>query len=209
MRNCSHLVSTVLSLLTVATMAMAGGKGNKTEYREENRTEKIAAETRYEFSRTLRTGQLVKAQSGHEGSITRTYRVAYKNGRPVGKELLKEVRHEATPSLMLMSRAGWQTSRGAFTRGRVLRMNATAYAADVTGSGRTKMGYRADFGHVAVDPRVIPLGSLVFVEGYGFAIASDTGGAIKGNRIDLCYPDRHRAAAYGHKMLQVHVMRSR
>jgi 3D (Asp-Asp-Asp) domain-containing protein len=84
-------------------------------------------------------------------------------------------------------------------------MVATAYPAMVTGSGRTRLGYRADYGHVAVDPRVIPLGSLVYVEGYGFALASDTGSAIKGNRIDLCYPDWGTADRYGVKKVTVHV----
>lgn len=209
MRNCSHKVSTVWALLTVATMAMAGGQGSKTKTQVETRTEKIPAGARYEFSRTVRAGRLVKAQDGREGSIKRTFRITYKNGKAVGKELLKEERTEPTPALFWMSRAGWQTSRGAFGRGKVMTMVATAYPAMVTGTGRTRMGYRADYGHVAVDPRVIPLGSLVYVEGYGFAIASDIGGAIKGNRIDLCYPDRRTANAYGHKQVKVHIMRGR
>lgn len=209
MRNCSHKVSTVWALLTVATMAMAGGKGSKIEYRTETRTAKIAPGVRYEFSRTVRAGRLVKAQDGREGLDKKTFRITYRDGQPVGKELIKEERKEAQPALFLMNRAGWQTSRGSFGRGKVMTMLATAYPAMVTGTGRTRMGYRADYGHVAVDPRVIPLGSLLYVEGYGFALASDTGGAIKGNRIDLCYPDNHTANAFGWKKVQVHVLRNR
>lgn len=209
MRNCSHKVSTVWALLTVATMAMAGSKGSKVMTQVETRTDRIPAAIRYEFSRTVRAGRLVKAQDGRDGSVKRTFRITYKNGKAVDKELLKEERHEATPHLFLMSRAGWQTSRGSFGRGKVLSMVATAYPAMVTGTGRTKLGYRAGFGHVAVDPRKIPLGSLVFVEGYGFAIASDIGSAIKGNRIDLCYPGWGAARAYGHRRVKVHVMQVR
>ncbi|RYG44200.1 hypothetical protein EON79_15375, partial [bacterium] len=85
---------------------------------------------------------------------------------------------------------------------------ATGYHAMVTGSGRTALGMRAGYGHVAVDPRVIKLGSIVYVEGYGMAIASDTGGAIKGRRIDLCFQTRGQAMTFGRKQVKVHVLRS-
>ena len=62
------------------------------------------------------------------------------------------------------------------------------------------------YGVVAVDPRVIPLKSLVYVEGYGFAIAADTGGAIKGKRIDLCYPSRAMAKRFGRRNVRVHLL---
>ena len=74
-------------------------------------------------------------------------------------------------------------------------------------TGRTAMGLRATYGHVAVDPRVIKMGTKVFVEGYGFAIASDKGSAIKGNRIDLCFDSRSTALAFGRKKVKVHVLR--
>ena len=205
MRNCSHKVSTVGALLfAIAGMAFAA-KESKIETQVETRVTKIKAPVRYEFSRTVRSGRLVKAQDGREGVLKRTFRITYKDGKPVDKELLKEERTDPEPTLFLMSRAGWQTSRSGFGRGKVLTMVATGYHTMVTGTGRTRMGLRADYGHVAVDPRVIPLGSLVYVEGYGMAIASDTGSAIKGNRIDLCFPDYRTAARYGHKRLKVHV----
>ena len=48
---------------------------------------------------------------------------------------------------------------------------------------------------IAVDPRVIPLGTKVYVEGYGYAVAADTGGAIKGNKIDVFFPSKSDAIA--------------
>lgn len=209
MRNCSQKVSIAWALLTAATMAHAGRQESETQTQIETHTQRIESGVRYEFSRTVRPGRLVKAQEGRDGTVKKTYRITYKDHKPVAKELVKEERTEAQPTLFLMSRSGFQTSRGAFGRGKVLDMMATAYPAMVTGTGRTRLGYRAGYGHVAVDPRVIPLGSLVYVEGYGFAIASDTGSAIKGKRIDLCYPDYGTANHYGYKRVKVHVMSRR
>jgi 3D (Asp-Asp-Asp) domain-containing protein len=87
-------------------------------------------------------------------------------------------------------------------------MSASAYDPNPRGgTGRTSLGHRAKFGHVAVDPKVIPLGSLLYIEGYGFALASDTGGAIKGNRIDLCYNSRAQAFQFGRRKVKVHVLK--
>jgi 3D (Asp-Asp-Asp) domain-containing protein len=70
-------------------------------------------------------------------------------------------------------------------------MQATAYLpTDGDGKCITATGVRARHGVVAVDPRVIPLGSRVYIPGYGVALAADTGGAIKGNKIDI-YLDSH------------------
>lgn len=209
MRNCSHWVGSLLALTVVATTAMANGKGQKVEVQVETHTDRIPAGVRYEFSRTVRAGRLVKAQDGRDGFDKKTLRITYHDGKAVGTELLKENRQEAQPTLFLMSRAGWQTSRGGFNRGKVLSMVATAYPAMCTGTGITKLGYRADYGHVAVDPRVIPLGSLVYVEGYGFAIASDIGSAIKGMRIDLCFPDDATCERYGRQRVTVHLFSGR
>ncbi|RWZ60350.1 LysM peptidoglycan-binding domain-containing protein [Halobacillus fulvus] len=88
---------------------------------------------------------------------------------------------------------------------------ATAYTAYCTGcSGVTATGIdlRANPNQkvIAVDPSVIPLGSKVYVEGYGTAIAGDTGGAIKGNRIDVFIPDRGEALDFGRKSVKVQVL---
>ena len=65
-------------------------------------------------------------------------------------------------------------------------MKSTAYTpTDGGGSGRTALGNYAGKGHAAVDPDVIPLGSIVYIEGYGYAICDDIGGAIPGYVIDV------------------------
>jgi 3D (Asp-Asp-Asp) domain-containing protein len=59
---------------------------------------------------------------------------------------------------------------------------------------------------VAVDPAVIPLGTRLYVPGYGLALAADTGGAIVGNRIDLCMEDYGAAWGFGRQMVKVYVL---
>src|SRR5690606_38575897 len=90
-------------------------------------------------------------------------------------------------------------------------VSATAYTAFCNGcSGITATGINLkanpDLKVIAVDPSVIPLGSKVWVEGYGHAIAGDTGGAIKGNKIDIFMSDRSAALAFGRKQVKIKIL---
>lgn len=73
--------------------------------------------------------------------------------------------------------------------------------------GRTATGTKPKRGTVAVDPRLIPLYSKVYVEGYGWARAEDTGSAIKGRRIDVWFPSRDQALKWGVKKVKVYIFR--
>lgn len=82
--------------------------------------------------------------------------------------------------------------------GKVMTMVATAYSPEEPGlDDNTASGMKATRGVVAVDPRVIPLGTRLHVEGYGNAIAGDTGSAIKGNRIDVCFDTLEEMNSWG------------
>lgn len=90
-------------------------------------------------------------------------------------------------------------------------MESTAYTADCEGcSGVTRMGLDLnkypDAKVIAVDPSVIPLGSIVKVEGYGVAIAADIGGGINGSSIDVFIPNRSDALQWGRKSVRVEVI---
>jgi 3D (Asp-Asp-Asp) domain-containing protein/uncharacterized protein YabE (DUF348 family) len=92
--------------------------------------------------------------------------------------------------------------------GSALSMMATAYTAACSGcSGMTASGVRAGHGIVAVDPRVIPLGTRMYIPGYGKAVAGDTGGAIRGSRIDLGFNSQSDAMAFGRRAIKVYVLR--
>jgi len=99
---------------------------------------------------------------------------------------------------------------GAARRPAVIKAVVTAYTRNdpgMDGKGITFTGTKARPGVAAVDPEVIPLGSVLFVPGYGYARAEDTGGAIKGNRIDLYFEDREEAFRWGKKELDVEILR--
>lgn len=90
---------------------------------------------------------------------------------------------------------------------RAITMLATAYTADCGGcSGVTKIGRPAGHGIVAVDPHVIPLGTHLFIPGYGPAIAGDTGSAIQGNRIDLGFASLADAYQFGARQIKVYIL---
>ncbi|WP_285858217.1 3D domain-containing protein [Neobacillus niacini] len=98
---------------------------------------------------------------------------------------------------------------GAAISGQELYVSATAYSPEESGS-ITKLGYNIaanpNMKLIAVDPRVIPLGKKVWVEGYGVAIAGDTGGAIKGHKIDVLMPTYAQAIQWGRKTVKIVVL---
>jgi len=93
---------------------------------------------------------------------------------------------------------------------KIIDVTATAYAPGVADNGhwgdKTYVGTLVRKGVVAVDPSVIPMGTKLWVEGYGYAVAEDQGSAIKGNRIDLAFNDRQTALDYGIQKVKVYVL---
>lgn len=95
--------------------------------------------------------------------------------------------------------------------GKTISVTATAYTAECAGcSGVTYTGVNLNNDRnakvIAVDPSVIPLGTKVYVEGYGYATAEDIGGAIKGNRIDLHVPTKKEAYSWGRRTVDVTIL---
>lgn len=92
----------------------------------------------------------------------------------------------------------------------VIYVTSTAYSHQDTKSDYTALGYNIkknkNMKLIAVDPAVIPLGSKVWVEGYGEAVAGDTGGAIKGHKIDVLMPSTSKAKAWGRKTVKIKIL---
>lgn len=93
---------------------------------------------------------------------------------------------------------------------KIINMTATAYGPGPLDNGKwndlTYVGGKVKKGVVAVDPNIIPMGTKLWVEGYGAAIADDQGSAIKGNRIDLAFNSRQEALDYGIQNVKVYVL---
>ncbi|EGW39977.1 3D domain-containing protein, partial [Desulfosporosinus sp. OT] len=85
-----------------------------------------------------------------------------------------------------------------------LKVESTAYT--YTGN-RTATGLVTREGLIAVDPRVIAMGSKVYVEGYGYAIAADTGGDIRGNRIDVFFSTLRQCIDWGRRPVHIYVLK--
>lgn len=146
-------------------------------------------------------------EQGQDGLITRRYNITYVDGVEAGRELLEEIvedpvdtvvyyppRVTEAPASASAPRPDEAAPEGVV--GRPLRVYATAYNAASAGRspddpnyGITATGVRVTWGVVAVDPTIIPLGTRMYIPGYGYGIAADTGGAVKGYIIDLGYPD--------------------
>lgn len=199
----------VPALLTaLCSIALAGPTKPSVEVKSVSKT--LPFSVKVEFSRTLGRGKVATKTTGKDGKLITTYEVKMVNGKVVSKNPIRSQRIDPIDHVMLVGPSGYSTSRSSFTRSKVLTMNSTGYDTSPQtlpgSSGRTAMGIPARFGVVAVDPRVIKLGTYVFVEGYGFALACDTGGAIKGHKIDLCFNSRAEALRWGRRPVKVHIL---
>jgi uncharacterized protein YabE (DUF348 family) len=151
-------------------------------------------------------------QSGKPGEKHIFYNVVYENGKEVSRKLIKEqvikkpvdkiVAHGTLPTLPV-SRGG---SPIAYTR--KFSSRATAYFINgITSTGRRTVRNPRGYSTIAVDPRVIPYGTRLYVQNYGFAIAADTGSAIKGTRIDLFFPSYNEAINWGVRQVNVYILK--
>ncbi|MDQ2680256.1 MAG: 3D domain-containing protein, partial [Candidatus Eremiobacteraeota bacterium] len=158
---------------------------------------------------------LSKGEGGIRESMVRYTQTDY--GKVQRNVLISRIVRKPKPRIILEGAdefvAFAQADRGGISKtsyiaASSLQMVATAYTAGCIGcSGITASGYRAGHGIVAVDPQIIPLGSRLFIPGYGAAIAGDTGGAIRGNRIDLGFNSLRDALQFGRRSVIVYRLR--
>ena len=111
-------------------------------------------------------------------------------------------------TLVLFNKAGQPTKSYNLLQCKVLKMRSTGYfvGEKTVPSDVTFTGHKLQHGLVAVDPKVIPLGSRLYVSGYGYAYAADTGSAIKGLRIDLAVKDKYEEARYNRHNVPVYIL---
>ncbi len=145
-------------------------------------------------------GTATRTVQGHDGVHVRQYRMVIEDGVEKQKEFVKEYDNPPVQDTVIYYAASTLRATGLPATNLdvkdTLHVYATWYNAASSGRAPTDPNYAITYsgvpvvkGIVAVDPAVIPLGTRLFIPGYGFAVAGDTGGGIHGNMIDLGYPD--------------------
>lgn len=172
----------------------------------------------------MNKGEEKVIKKGKEGVREVLYRVVYEDGKEVARELVRNtlVSNPVNKLVEVGTVLTHTTARGEVVRyKKVLNMRSTAYTASFKDTGKhpdhpefgiTYTGIRARKGIIAVDPKVIPLGTKVYVEmlgktpDYGFALAADIGGAIKGDLIDIYLDSQEEVDKWGCKPCRVYIL---
>lgn len=183
--------------------------------RLERRT--TAAQTIHRLTVDLAPGRSNLIAAGRPGIVEVRVRYAQRDGGAVHRSVLSaHILRAAKPRIVaegigatpLSKFEAHGIARMAYIARSAIEMLATAYTAYCAGcDGMTAIGRRAGYGIVAVDPRVIPLGTRLYIPGYGFAIAGDTGGAIVGRRIDLGFNSQRDAMLFGRRAIEVYPLK--
>lgn len=170
----------------------------------------------------LQPGERVVTIPGQNGVIEYTYQIVYENGIEVSKELVSQQYLSDPIDEVVEYRPEdvWQlgvvpASRPTNYR-KVATFTATAYDASPADNGcwagKTSTGMPLVYGVIAVDPNVIPYGTHMYIESadgqyvYGYAIAGDCGGAIKGNRVDLFFNSRSTCNQFGKRPVNIYFL---
>lgn len=140
---------------------------------------------------------------GANGEHEQVVKVMFEDGKEVERLVLQQQVLRAPVNQVVSRGAQTTISRGGQTIQfkRAYLMRASAYS----GGGMTATGHDVHWGVIAVDPKVISLGTQLYVDGYGEAVALDTGGAIKGNRVDLYMNSEEAAQSWGVRSVIVYV----
>ncbi|CAH2215142.1 3D domain-containing protein [Tepidibacter aestuarii] len=192
----------------------------KVEEKLVTKNEDVGYDVETLYDNNLEIGKVQKVQSGSYGKKEVTYKVRYTDGKEESRILVSEnITQEPTNEIVKKGTKDFiVTSRGETkTFKKSLIVSASAYTAGFEstgkrpgdkGYGKTYMGTTVRTGVIAVDPKVIPLGSKVYIPKLGMTcVAEDIGGAIKGNKIDIYMSSLSKANAFGRKKLQVYVLK--
>lgn len=212
------------------------------EVSEETIENEIPYKTVEEKDASIYVGTSVVKRYGANGLERKTYKVTRSDGAEISRELISEevVREPVDEILRVGAKQNsavvekktsiatansefknsadtlYKNGKG-FSYKRVIEVTATAYdpsPSSNAGYSKTAYGLTPEYGVVAVDPKVIPLGTRLYIESadggaswtYGYCIAGDTGGAIKGNKVDLCYNTKAECIQFGKRSATVYIL---
>ncbi len=160
----------------------------------------------------LKPGERKVKIAGKNGKVTRDFEVKYFGGEMVSEtQISSHVLQEPETEIVLEGKENIITDPNtgkSYEFKKILNMEATAYhhGPNDRWHNKTASGMPTFIGMVAVDRNTIPLGTRLYVEGYGIAHAGDVGGAIKGNIIDLYMNSDKEARAWGRRARKVYIL---
>ena len=176
---------------------------NEVHYDVVDKNEKVEALDKVILDPSLTSG-VQETTEGNDGEGIFTYTTRYVNGRKKGTEReLKEWVTEPHDNVLRLGTSATGQS-GEYTVAMTFTANTTAYTARAGARGALGMGVH--YGTCAVDPRFVSLRSELWVEGYGYAFACDTGGAVKGNVVDLYMNSRGACVSWGRRNKTAYVI---
>lgn len=167
-------------------------------------TEVISKKVVYQDDPETEAGEEKVLDEGEDGKKVKIFKITYsKDGEEYDRQLVSvETTSAKDKKILRGTKIVWKTldtNDGEIKYWKKMRVYATHYDSHCPGCDEwTAIGMRQGKGVIAVDPKVIPLRSKVYIPGYGMAVAGDTGGAIKGNIIDLGFDDARTAGWYAH-----------
>ncbi len=180
--------------------------------------EPIAFETVKRENSIIPKGEVKIISEGSEGVLLKNTEVIYHNGEKVDTVVTTAVKTEPVNRIVEYGTGDYAlgSKMSNVNYSKVIKCTASAYCACSRCCGKstgvTASGMKAQYGVVAVDPRVIPLGTKLYIESsdgsytYGYSVAADTGGAIKGNRVDLFFPSHSDALQFGRRSVNVYIV---
>ena len=177
----------------------------------EEETEVLAKKTVYQDDLETEAGEEKILDEGEDGKRVRIYKTTFSlDGEEYQKELVSsETTQPKDKKILRGTKIVWktlQTPDGEIRYWKKMRVYATHYDQHCRGCDEwTAIGMRAGKGVIAVDPKVIKMRSKVYIPGYGMAVAGDTGGAIKGNIIDLGYDDA-KTAGWSARFVDIYLL---
>lgn len=194
----------------------------KMTYTQEYVHEEIPYTSSTVYDNSVAYGEKVLTVKGEKGSKTLIYNVVYQDGVEISREYVDEtITKEPVNEVVTEGIKAINVNGEMVPYKDVITCNATAYDLSFEscgknpgdpGYGLTASGTYAKVGTVAVDPKVIPLGTKMYIVStdgkyvYGYCTAEDTGGAIKGNKVDLFYNTRNECLQFGRRSVNVYIL---
>ncbi|GEO25833.1 hypothetical protein AAC03nite_16180 [Alicyclobacillus acidoterrestris] len=194
--------------------SLSGGETisiHRTSRKVSTRTQEIPYQTIRRRTSELTSGDERVVTHGVTGLMQIETTSVYRDGHKISESVKKHIVRNPVDSVVEVGTAPavhhyTLASRSSAPTSSLYRSSLTVLATAYAAGGTTASGRPAQPGVIAVDPRVIPLGTRVYVPGVGELVAADTGGAIVGNHIDICMSSESAAESWGERTITIYIL---